>query len=157
MLEPLFNKVAGCACVFADKKLQHRYLLVNSAKVSRPFILYNTCDRLLLLSVFTIYFSFKCFLTVTHSHHYRFLYPWYILSLFKCKFLKFSFMIVHFYNRAVEKRGGGRGGVAEGTPSQCFLEQNFFSHVKSENIAFSHVNNVSDFSLFVEQDISDKK
>ena len=62
-----------------------------------------------------------------------------------------------FLKQGRRKTGGGQGGVAGGTPSQCFLEQNFFSHVKSENIAFLHVNNVSDFSLFVEQDISDKK
>ena len=33
----------------------------------------------------------------------------------------------------------------------------FFSHVKSEHIKFLHVKNIWDLSLFIEQDISDKK
>ena len=38
-----------------------------------------------------------------------------------------------------------------------FLEQNLFFHVKLENATFLHVNNMGDFSLFIEQGISDKK
>ena len=38
-----------------------------------------------------------------------------------------------------------------------FLEQKNFFHVISENITFLHVKNIWDLSLFIEQDISDKK
>ena len=38
-----------------------------------------------------------------------------------------------------------------------FLERNFFSNVKSKNITFLHVNNMWGFSLFIEQDKSEKK
>ena len=38
-----------------------------------------------------------------------------------------------------------------------FLKQKIFFHVKSENIIFLHVNNVWDFSLFIEQNIDDKR
>ena len=58
--------------------------------------------------------------------------------------------------RAVEKGGpGGRQSPPSPPPPPHFLELNFFSHVKSEK--FLHVNNMWDFSLFIEQDISDKK
>ena len=126
MLEPLFNKVAGCACVFADKKLQHRYLLVNSAKVSRPFILYNTCDRLLLLSVFTIYFSFKCFLTVTHFSSLQI-----FISMVHFVFIQMQVFEIFFYDSAFlkqdrRKTGGGRGGDGRGDPLPMFFRAKFF-------------------------------
>ena len=127
MLEPLFNKVAGCACVFADKKLQHRYLLVNSAKVSRPFILYNTCDRLLLLSVFTIYFSFKCFLTVTHFSSLQI-----FISMVHFVFIQMQVFEIFFYDSAFLKQGrrktggGGRGGWQGGPPPNVFQSKIFF-------------------------------
>ena len=38
-----------------------------------------------------------------------------------------------------------------------FLERKFFFHVKSENMKFLHVNNMWDFSLFIEKGIGDKK
>ena len=41
-------------------------------------------------------------------------------------------------------------------PSPPFNGAKFFFHVKSENIKYLHVNNMWDFSLFFEQDISDK-
>ena len=58
--------------------------------------------------------------------------------------------------------GGAEGRGARGRERQHhhhFLEQNVFFHVKSEskNIKFLHVNNMQDFSLFIEQDISNKK
>ena len=56
--------------------------------------------------------------------------------------------------RAVEKGGPG-GSDSPLLPAPHFLELNVFSHVKSE--MFLHVNNMWDFSLFIEQDISDKK
>ena len=126
MLEPLFNKVAGCACVFADKKLQHRYLLVNSAKVSRPFILYNTCDRLLLLSVFTIYFSFKCFLTVTHFSSLQI-----FISMVHFVFIQMQVFEIFFYDSAFlkqgrRKTGGGQGGGGRGDPLPMFFRAKFF-------------------------------
>ena len=56
--------------------------------------------------------------------------------------------------KAVEKGGGGAGG---GSPPTISWSKNCFSHVKLENLKFLHVNNMLDFSLFIEQDISDKK
>ena len=50
--------------------------------------------------------------------------------------------------------GGGAGG---GSPPTISWSKNCFSHVKLENLKFLHVNNMLDFSLFIEQDISDKK
>ena len=38
-----------------------------------------------------------------------------------------------------------------------FPEAKFFSHVKSEHVKFLHVKNISDLSLLIEHDISDKK
>ena len=57
-----------------------------------------------------------------------------------------------FYGKAVQK--GGKGAPA--LPHH-FLKQKLFSHVKLEDIKFLHVNNTWDFSLFIEQGISDKK
>ena len=42
-------------------------------------------------------------------------------------------------------------------PTHHFLEQKKFLHLNSENIKFLHANNMWDFSLFIEQDRSDKK
>ena len=53
-----------------------------------------------------------------------------------------------------ERRARG-GATVPSFPPPHFLELNVFSHVKSEK--FLHVNNMWDFSLFIEQDISDKK
>ena len=61
-----------------------------------------------------------------------------------------------FY-RAVEKKGQGGGGAAPIPPPHQFQEQKFFLHVKTENTKFLHVNNICDFSLFIKQDINDKK
>ena len=49
---------------------------------------------------------------------------------------------------------GGKGGLQ---PPHHFLEQTCFLYVTSENIKFLHVNNMWDFSLFIEKDTSDKK
>ena len=48
MLESLFNKVAGQACNFIKKRLQHRCFPVKIVKLVRTPILKNTCERLLL-------------------------------------------------------------------------------------------------------------
>ena len=59
--------------------------------------------------------------------------------------------------RAVEKWGGGRGqGWVAPAPSPFLGAENSF-HVKMENIKFWYENNMWDFSLFIEQDISNKK
>ena len=73
------------------------------------------------------------------------------------------------------ERGGGRGQAGPPAPPppppprrgrqppppppppRHFVEQKFSFHAKSENIKLLHVNNMWDFSLFIEQDISDKK
>ena len=60
-----------------------------------------------------------------------------------------------------ERGGEGAGGDASPPPPppppRHFVEQKFSFHAKSENIKLLHVNNMWDFSLFIEQDISDKK
>ena len=38
-----------------------------------------------------------------------------------------------------------------------FQKHKFFFHVKLGNIKFLHVNNMGNYSLFIEQDLSDKK
>ena len=63
-------------------------------------------------------------------------------------------------NSKLQDRRKSMGGI-EGASSQHhhhFLEQKNFFYVKSEseNIKFLHVNNMRDFSLFIEQDISNK-
>ena len=61
-------------------------------------------------------------------------------------FIQMQVFEIFFYDSAFLKQGrrktGGQGGGAGGSPSHGFLEQNFFSRVESENIAFLHVNNV---------------
>ena len=52
---------------------------------------------------------------------------------------------------------GGRGGNSPPPCPTISWSKNVFSHVKSENLKFLHVNNIRDFSLFIEQNISDKK
>ena len=52
------------------------------------------------------------------------------------------------------RRERGSGG---GQPPYHFLLQNIFFHLKSENINVLNVKNMWDFSLFIEQDVSDKK
>ena len=59
-----------------------------------------------------------------------------------------------FIIRAIEQGDRGRQPPP---PPPPFSEANFFFLVKSENITFSHVNDMWDFTLFVEQDISGKK
>ena len=54
-----------------------------------------------------------------------------------------------FNSRAVGKGAPGRGG-------HHFLEE-FFFHVKSETVKFLQGKKIRDLSLFIEQDISDKK
>ena len=56
-----------------------------------------------------------------------------------------------------EGRGGGGRQRQHPLATHHFLEQKNVFHVKSENIRFLDVNNMRDFSLFIEQDISDKK
>ena len=58
-----------------------------------------------------------------------------------------------FQLRTVEKRGWAGGRQAP----HHFVEQKCFFHTKSENIKFLHVSYMWDFSLFIEQDVSDKK
>ena len=60
------------------------------------------------------------------------------------------------YSRAVDKGGTGGGGDASHPHPPAPFPHLFF-YVKLENIKFLHVNNIWDFSLFVEEDISDKK
>ena len=52
---------------------------------------------------------------------------------------------------------GGREAPFPPIPTPHFQEQNFFFHVKLGNIKFLYVNNMWDYSLFIEQDSSDKK
>ena len=54
---------------------------------------------------------------------------------------------------AVEKGGG----VLAPQPHPPFPSENYFSLVISENIQSLDVKNMWDFSLFIEQDVSDKK
>ena len=58
--------------------------------------------------------------------------------------------------RAIETE---TAGGAPGSPafSHLFLQQHFCFYVKSENTKFLLVKNMWDFSLFIEQGISDKK
>ena len=72
--------------------------------------------------------------------------------LFQIRDINILSFVVSLY-RAVEKGGTG-GGTSP--PSHHFLQQKFFSHFKSENLKFLHVNSMWDFSFFIEQDISDK-
>ena len=57
--------------------------------------------------------------------------------------------------RAVEN--GGQGGYHTPPPPHHFQDQKIFFHVKLGNIKFLHVSNMWDYSLFIEQDLSDKK
>ena len=52
---------------------------------------------------------------------------------------------------------GGQRGRHTPPPHTPFPEAKFFSHVKSEHVKFLHVKNISDLSLLIEHDISDKK
>ena len=61
--------------------------------------------------------------------------------------------IENLWGRAVDK-GGDKGSAPSPPP---FLGTIFFFHVKSENAKLLHVNNMWDFSLCIEQEISDKK
>ena len=85
-------------------------------------------------------FSFRLMLVLVIQH----METWVLL------FLNWDFI------RTVEKGGPG-GEIVPSLPPlpHHFLELNFLSHVKSEK--FLHVNNMWDFSLFIKQDISDKK
>ena len=51
----------------------------------------------------------------------------------------------------------GRGAPTPPPPPPFSGAKMFFSHVKSKNLKFLPVNNIRDFSLFIEQGISDKK
>ena len=79
---------------------------------------------------------------------------------------------IHFYKLHknichTKTSQGRRGRGAEGAPHPPthtpppphtpFPEAKFFSHVKSEHVKFLHVKNISDLSLLIEHDISDKK
>ena len=56
------------------------------------------------------------------------------------------------------ERGGWGGDRGRQPAPHYFVEQNnFFFYVKSEDVKFLQVNNIWDFSLFIEQDMSDKK
>ena len=58
--------------------------------------------------------------------------------------------------RAVER--GGQGGTPPPPPPPHHIQdQKIFFHVKLGNIKFLHVSNMWDYSLFIEQDLSDKK
>ena len=59
------------------------------------------------------------------------------------------------YNRGRRETEGGRGERSPDSPT-IFWSKIFF-HVNLENIKFLHVNKMWDFSLFIEQNISDKK
>ena len=54
-------------------------------------------------------------------------------------------------NRAVDKAGGGGGGGEQGAPAPPppIPGVNFFSHVKSENTIFLHVNNMETLVYFL--------
>ena len=61
-----------------------------------------------------------------------------------------------------EGEGGQRGRhtpphTLPPPPHTPFPEAKFFSHVKSEHVKFLHVKHISDLSLLIEHDISDKK
>ena len=64
------------------------------------------------------------------------------------KFVAESFMTLEMCDKA-----GGRGGTI---PPNISWSKAFF-YVKSENIKFLHMKNMWGFSLFIEEDISDKK
>ena len=73
-------------------------------------------------------------------------------------YISIEYNISSFPNyRAVEKRGQGDGRPPYPPPPPPTISQTkqFFSHVKSENIKFLHV--ITCESIFIEQDISDKK
>ena len=56
-------------------------------------------------------------------------------------------------NKSIEKgRREGTGGASRPTLSWSKI----FFHLNSENIKFVHVKNMWDFSLFIEQGLSDK-
>ena len=57
---------------------------------------------------------------------------------------------------AVEKEEAG-GHQPPPPPPPFSGAKMFFSHVKSKNLKVLPVNNIRDFSLFIEQGISDKK
>ena len=59
--------------------------------------------------------------------------------------------------RVVEKGDRGQGRRQHSLPFPPFPGAKFLFHVKSENRKFLHVKNIWNLSLFVEQDISDKK
>ena len=58
---------------------------------------------------------------------------------------------------AVEKEEAGGHQPPPPPPPPFSGAKMFFSHVKSKNLKFLPVNNIRDFSLFIEQGISDKK
>ena len=67
------------------------------------------------------------------------------LSEFRVHFFIYKYLILlRFYLRTVGKAGG------KGSPSPHHFMEQFFLHVKSENIKFLHVNNIWDLNLFIE-------
>ena len=54
-------------------------------------------------------------------------------------------------------RERGTGGASPPPSISISREQKIFFHVKLGNIKFLHMNNMWDHSLFIEQDVSDKK
>ena len=50
-----------------------------------------------------------------------------------------------------------RDAIKQGRGEKEGGEQNIFFHVKSVNITFLPVHNMKGFSLYIEQDLSDKK
>ena len=63
------------------------------------------------------------------------------------------YLVAHM---TIEERGG-KGAAPPSTTTTTILCNKFFLDVKSKNIKFVHVSNMRDFSLFIEQDIRDKK
>ena len=56
-----------------------------------------------------------------------------------------------------ERRGGRKRQPHPHPTTTISWSKKLFLHVKLENINFVHANNIWGFSLFIEQDLSDKK
>ena len=97
------------------------------------------------------------FLALLIPCQWKIKYPWQTLSdrSFNYKSWWRIFIKCCIQGCRERKAGGGRGAALPRLPP--FSAANVFFHVNPENKKFLHVNKMWDFSLFIEQDISDKK